>query len=112
MFPDKQVFPSKQVEAYRHSVLYVNFVSVADCSVLNCVEHRELRGLASKDRLFGRIAEPGWMLTDLNNSFKCRMGGENISNVQFNPKLWNLRPIIKDTEDAVKIPAWPKTYAM
>ena len=51
------------------------------------------------------------MLTDLNNSFKYRKGGENISNVQFNPKLWNLRPIIKGTEDAVKIPSWPKTYA-
>ena len=48
---------------------------------------------------------------DLNNSFKCRMGGENLSNLQFNPKLWNSRPIIKGTKEAVKIPAWPETYA-
>ena len=52
-------FPDAQVKAYRNSVLYVNLVSVVDCSVLNWVEQRELRGLASDDRLFGRIAEPG-----------------------------------------------------
>ena len=40
-------------------MLYVNLVSVVDCSVLNWVEHKELRGLASNDRLFGRIAETG-----------------------------------------------------
>ena len=45
------------------------------------------------------------MLMDLNNSFKYTMGRENLSKVQFNPKLWNLRPIIRGTNDAVKIPA-------
>ena len=78
------------MEAYRHSFLYVNPVSVVDCSVLNWVEQRELRGPASEDRLFERKADPGWVLMDLNNSFKCRMGGENLSNVQLNPKFWNL----------------------
>ena len=47
------------MEVYRHSVLYVNLVSVVDCSVLNWVEQKELRGLTSEDRLSGRIAEPG-----------------------------------------------------
>ena len=28
-------FPDVQVKAYRNSVLYVNLVSVVDCSVLN-----------------------------------------------------------------------------
>ena len=84
---EAHVFPDVQVEAYRHSVLYVNLVSVVDFSVLNCVEQSELRGLASNDRLFGRISEAGWVLKDLNNSSKCWMGGENLSNVQFNPKL-------------------------
>ena len=106
-----QVFPDVQVEKYRHSFLYVNLVSVVNCSVLNYVERRELRRLASEERLFGRIAEPGWVLMDLNNSFKCRMGGENLSNVQLNPKLLNLRPTVKSTKDAVKIPIWPETYA-
>ena len=55
------VFPDVQVKAYRNSVLYVNLVSVVDCAVLSWVEQKELRGLASDDRLFGRIAEPGWM---------------------------------------------------
>ena len=102
------VFPDVHVEAYRHYVLYVNLVSVVDFSVRNWVEQRELRGLVSNYRLFGRIEEPGWVLMDLNNSFKCRMGGENL---QFNLKLWNLRPIIKGTKDAVKLPAWSETYA-
>ena len=53
------VFPDVQVKAYRNSVLYVNLVSIVDCSVLNWVEQKELRGLARDDRLFGRIAEPG-----------------------------------------------------
>ena len=84
------VIPDVQVKAYRNSVLYVNLVSIVDCSVLNWVEQRELRGLASDDRLFGRIEEPGWVLMEFNNHFKCRMGREDRSHVQFNPKLWNL----------------------
>ena len=71
----------------QNSVLYVNLVSVVDCSVLNWVEQKELRGLASDDRLFRRVAEPGSMLMDFDNNFKCRMGGEDLSHVQFNPKL-------------------------
>ena len=54
---ETHVFPDVQVEAYRHSVLYVNLVSVVDCSVLNWVEQKELRRLASEDRVFGKIAE-------------------------------------------------------
>ena len=99
------VFPDVQVKAYRNSVLYVNLVSVVDCSVLNWVEQRELRGLASDDRLFGRIAEPGWVLMDFNNKFECRMGREDLSHIQFNPKLWNLRPVVKDSGAAMRVPS-------
>ena len=88
------VFPDVQVKAYRNSVLYVNLISVVDCSVLNWAEHKELRGLASDDRLFGKIAEPGWVLMDFNKNFKYRMGREYLSHIQFNPKLWNLRPVV------------------
>ena len=102
------VIPDVQVEAYRHSDLYVNLVSVMYCSVLNWVKQRELRGLASDNRLFGRIAEPGWEVIDLNNSFKCRMSGESLSIVQFNPKLTTNH---QGTKDAVKIPTWSQTYA-
>ena len=105
------VIPDVQVKAYRNSVLYVNLVSVVDCSVLNWVEQRELRGLASDDRLFVRIAEPGWMLMDFNNHFKCRMGREELSHIQFNPKLWNLRPVVKDTGAAMGVPLLPEAYA-
>ena len=92
-------------------MLYVNLVSVVDCSVLNWVEQRELRGLASEDRLFGRKAEPGWVLVDFNNHFKCRMGREGLSHIQFNPKLWNLRPVVKDTGAAMRVPHLPEAYA-
>ena len=103
-------FPNVQVKAYRNSVLYVNLVSVVDCSVLNWVEQKELRGLASDDRLFGRIAEPGWVLMDLNNHFKCRMGREDLSHVQFHPKLWNLITVVKDSGEAMRVPLWPEAY--
>ena len=104
-------FPGVQVKAYRNSVLYVNLVSVVDCSALNWVEQKELRGLASDDRLFGRIAAPGWVLTDFNNNFKCRMGREDLSHVQFNPKLWSLRPVVKDSGEARRVPLLPEAYA-
>ena len=104
-------FPDVQVKAYRNSVLYVNLVSVLDFSVLNWVEQKELRGLASDDRLFGRIAEPGWVLMDFNNNFKCRMGREDLSHVHFNPKLWNLRPVVRDTGEAMLVPLWREACA-
>ena len=105
------VFPDVQVKAYRNSVFYVNLVSVVDCSVLNWVEQRELRGLASDDRLFGRIAEQGWVLMDFNNNFKCRMGRKDLSHIQFNPKLWNLRPVVKESGAAMRVPLLPEAYA-
>ena len=92
-------------------MFYVNLVSVVNCSVLNWVEHKELRGLAIDDRLFVRIAEPGWILMDFNNSFKCRMGDVDLSHIQLNPKHWNLRPVVKDTGEAMRVPAWPEAYA-
>ena len=98
------VFPDVLVKAYRNSVLYVNLVSVVDCSVLNWVEQKELRGLASDDRLFGRIAVPGCVFMGFNNYFKCRMVREDLSRVQFNPKLWNLRPVVKDSGEAMRVP--------
>ena len=67
--------------------------------------------MASAERLFGKTAETGWMLTDFNNSFKCQMSGDDLSKVQLDPRLWNLRPVVKCTKHAEKIPAWLETYA-
>ena len=78
--------------------------------MLNWVEQEELRGLTSDGRLFGRIAEPGWMLMDFNNSFKSRMGDVDDSHIQFNPKLWNLGPLVKDTGEPMRVPAWLEAY--
>ena len=76
--------------------------------MLSWVQQKELRGLASDDRLFGRIEEPGWILMDFKNNFKCQMGGEDLSHIQFNPKLWNLRPILKDSGESMRVPAFPE----
>ena len=105
------VFPDVQVKAYRNYVLYVNLVSVVDCSVLNWVEQRELRGLTSDERLFGRKVEPGWVFMDFNNNFNCRMGREDFSHIQFNPKLWNLRTVVKDSGAARRVPLLPEANA-
>ena len=51
------------------------------------------------------------MLMDFNNHFKCRMGREDLSHIQFNPKLWNLRPVVKDTGEAMLVPLWREAYA-
>ena len=75
------------------------------------MEQKELRGLASDDRLFGRIAEPGWVLMDFSDNFKCRMGREDLSRVHLNPKLWNLRPVVEDSGEAMRVPLWPEAYA-
>ena len=48
---------------------------------------------------------------DFNNDFNCRMGREDLSHVQFNPKLWNLRPVVKDSGEAMRVPLWPEAYA-
>ena len=79
--------------------------------MLNSVEQKEMRGLASDDRLLGRKAELGWMLMDFNINFKGRMGGEELTHVQFNPKLWNLRPVVKNSGETMRVPAWPEAYA-
>ena len=65
--------------------------------MLNWVEQKELRGLASDDRILERIAEPGWMLMDFNNNFKCRIGRQGLSHVQIKPKLGILRPVVNDS---------------
>ena len=51
------------------------------------------------------------MLMDFNNNFKCRMGREDLSHIQFNPKLWNLRPVVKDSGAAMRVPLLPEAYA-
>ena len=76
--------------------------------MLNLLEQKKLTGLASEDRLFGRIADAGWILMDFNNSFKCRMGNKYLSHIQFNTKLSNLRPVVKDTGEAIRVPARPR----
>ena len=39
------------------------------------------------------------------------MGREELSHIQFNPKLWNLRPVVKDTGAAMGVPLLPEAYA-
>ena len=39
------------------------------------------------------------------------MGDVDDSHIQFIPKLRNLRPVKKDTGEAMRVPAWPNAYA-
>ena len=61
------------------------------------VEQRELRRMASEDRIFGRIAEPGLVLMDLNNSFKCRMGSFRTSNSTISSGIYEQSPRVRKT---------------
>ena len=38
-------------------------------------------------------------------------GPEDLSHIQFNPKLWNLRPVVKDSVAAMRVPLLPEAYA-
>ena len=39
------------------------------------------------------------------------MGREDLFHIQFNPKLWNLRPVVKDSGTAMSVPLLPEAYA-
>ena len=39
------------------------------------------------------------------------MGDVEDSHIQFNSKLFNLRPVVKDMGEAMRVPAWPEAYA-
>ena len=39
------------------------------------------------------------------------MGREDLSHAQLNPKLWNLRPVVKDSGEAMRVPLFPEAYA-
>ena len=48
---------------------------------------------------------------DFKNKFTCRMGDVDLPHIQFNSKLWNLRSRVKDTGEAMRVPAWLEAYA-
>ena len=39
------------------------------------------------------------------------MGRDDHSHIQFNPKIWNLRPVGKDSGEAMRVPLLPEAYA-
>ena len=47
----------------------------------------------------------------LEQHFICRMGSEDFSHAQFNPKLWNLRLVVRDSGEAMRVPLWTEAYA-
>ena len=98
------VFPDKQKKTKRSSILNVNLVSVWDWVV-----QQELRRYASDDRFFGRVAGPGWMLMDSNKHFKTGWSAKTAKD-QFNPKIRNLRRLVKASLGAMRVPACPEAY--
>ena len=39
------------------------------------------------------------------------MGDVDDSHIQLKSKLWNLRPVVKDTGEAMRVPSWSEAYA-
>ena len=47
----------------------------------------------------------------LQQQFQLQNVGEDLSHVQFNAELWNVRPRMKDSGEAMRVPVWPEAYA-
>ena len=48
---------------------------------------------------------------ELQQQFQMQNVGEDLSHVQFNAELWNLRPRMKNSGEAMRVPIWPEAYA-
>ena len=62
-------FPDVKVEAYRSSVVHLNFISVVDGSTLIWCEQNVLREAMSEELLFVKIAETDVTAVNFNNHF-------------------------------------------
>ena len=103
-------FPDVKVEAYRRSVLHLNFISAVDGSALNWCEQHVLRELMSEDLLFAKISEPEMTVINFDDHFRDRMGKVERGHIEVFPKLWNLRPYDKTNGEMTRIPRLTAAY--
>ena len=85
-------FPDVKVEAYRSSVLHLNFISTVDGSALNSCQQHALREMMIEDLLFAKISEPEMTVINFDDHFHDCMGEADRGHIEVFPKLWNLRP--------------------
>ena len=92
-------FPDVKVEAYRRSVLHLNFISAVNW----CKQHA-LRELMCEDLLFAKISEPEMTVINFDDHFRDRMGEVERGHIEVFPKLWNLRPYDKTNGEITRVP--------
>ena len=102
--------PDFKVEAYRRSVLHLNFISPVDGSVLNWCEQHTLRELMSEDLLLAKISKPDMTVINFDDHFRDRMGEVERGLIEVFPKLWNLRPYDKTNGEMTRVPRLTAAY--
>ena len=103
-------FPDVKVEAYRRSVLHLNFISAVDGSALNWCEQHTLRELMREDLLFAKKSEPEMTVINFDDHFRDRMGEIERGHIEVFPKLWNLRPYDKTNGEMSRVPRLTAAY--
>ena len=103
-------FPDVKVEAYRRSVLHLNFISKVGGIALNCCEQHALRKMMSENLLFAKLSEPEMTVINFDDHFRDRMGEVDRGHIEVFPKLWNLRPYNKTNGKITRIPRLTASY--
>ena len=80
-------FHEVKVEAYRRSVLHLDFISAVDGSALIWCEQNALRELMSEDLLFAKISKPEMTVINFDDHFPDRMGEVDRGHIEVFPKL-------------------------
>ena len=103
-------FPDVKVEAYRRSMLRLNFMSAVDGSSLNWCEQHALRELMSEDLLFAKISETEMTIPNFDDHFRDRMGEVERGHIEVFPKLWNLRAYDKTNGEITRVSRLTAAY--
>ena len=61
------------------------------------LEQHALREMMSEDLLFAKISEPEMAVINFDDRFRDRMGKLDRGHIEVFPKLWSLRPSIRQT---------------
>ena len=103
-------FPDVKVEAYRSSVVHLNFISVVDGSTLIWCEQNVLREAMREELLFVKIAETDVTAVNFNNHFHDGVGELDRGHHEVLPKLWNWRSYDKTRGELTRIPRLIASY--
>ena len=94
--------PDPLVTAYRHSVVHVSLISILDWTALNWCKQENLRPQMNKTVLFGKVTNPELIVLYFRGHLQCRMGGKREGPIEAYPKIWNLNPVAKNTQEVLE----------